>query len=82
MSGSTRTVYGPPGTAFLADTRGLHMGERPTTGPRLLLWARWGVSERPWAYDNDQTVPVDRATLGDRYPNDSRLRELVSLVVR
>lgn len=74
-------VYGPAGTAFLANTRGLHMGVKPTsTEPRLILWARWGISERPWAYGQDQTVPVDAAVLGDHYPTDAATRDLVKLV--
>jgi len=72
------SVYGRAGTAFLADTRGLHMGMKPTHGERLLLWARWGVSERPASYDWDQLEPVP---VGDRYSIDPVTRELVKLVV-
>jgi hypothetical protein len=79
--GTPRPIYGPAGTAFLADTRGLHMGMKPINrAPRLLVWARWGVSERPWSYDQDQLSPVDAALLGDRYPVDSATRDLVRLV--
>jgi hypothetical protein len=74
------TIYGPAGTAFLADTRGLHMGERPRAGCRLLLWARWGVSERPVTYDVDELAPVPAALLGDRYPSDPASRAAVRLV--
>ena len=74
-------VYGRAGTAFLADTRGLHMGVKPTSAePRLILWARYGVSERPWAYTNDRLEPVDARRLGERYPADAATRELVRLV--
>ena len=74
-------VYGPAGTAFLADTRGLHMGVKPTSPePRLILWARWGISERPWSYDNDRLEPVDARRLGGRYPADPATRDLVRLV--
>lgn len=77
-----REIYGPAGTAFLADTRGLHMGVKPTSpDPRLIIWARWGVSERPWSYGQDRLFPVDRAVLGDRYPADAETRDLVKLVV-
>lgn len=74
-------VYGPAGTAFLADTRGLHMGVKPTsTEPRLIIWARWGVSDRPWSYDNDRLAPMDARLLGARYPADAATRDLVRLV--
>ena len=72
-------VYGPAGTAFLADTRGLHMGMKPTRGERLILWARWCVSERPWSYDQDRLAPV--TAVGDRYRVDARTRELTKLVL-
>lgn len=79
--GIVHPVYGPAGTAFLADTRGLHMGLKPINrDPRLLIWARWGVSERPWSYGQDQLSPVDAGLLGDRYPADPETRDLVRLV--
>lgn len=33
-------VYGPAGSAWLADTRAFHCGFLPTA-PRMLVWARW-----------------------------------------
>ncbi len=33
-------VWGPKGTAWLADPRHLHMGLLPQA-PRMLIWARW-----------------------------------------
>lgn len=79
--GEVESVYGPAGTAFLADTRGLHMGMQPTSQrPRLLIWARWCVSERPWSYDQDRLSPVPATRLGDRYPKDRNVRDLVKLV--
>lgn len=71
------SIYGPAGTAFLADTRGLHMGCKPRRGERLLLWARWGVSARPASYSWDKLEPVE---IGDRYHIDPETRELVKLV--
>ena len=81
--GEIRTMYGPAGTAFLADTRGLHMGRKPTRlgCRRLLLWARWSVSVRPWAYDNDKLAPVAATLLGDRYSTDPVVRNQIRLVV-
>ena len=77
----TRTILGPAGTAFLADTRGLHMGIRPTTGPRRMAWARWGVSDPPPSYVRDCLTPLPRARLGDRYPTGPILQRQVRLVV-
>ena len=80
--GPETRILGPAGTVFLADTRGLHYGEKPQRGDRLILWARWGVSERPVAYDIDKLRPVSRAALGGRYPQDRETQELVKLVVQ
>lgn len=74
-------VYGPRGTMFLADTRGLHRSIRPTTGPRRLAWARWGVSDPPASYIRDCLRPLPRARLADRYPKDPELQRIVRLVV-
>jgi hypothetical protein len=51
------SFYGPAGTTFLTDTRGLHNGFPPSSGARLLLWARWST-KAPDAYFNDETVPT------------------------
>jgi len=37
------TVTGPMGTAFMADTLGVHRGERPTTSPRLILQVQYSL---------------------------------------
>lgn len=78
--GEVRTMLGPAGTAFLADTRGIHMGLRPTSKPRTIAWARWGVSDPPASYLWDQQRPCDKAVLGDRYPEDEALRSSMRLV--
>lgn len=79
----TRTleISGPSGTAFLADTRGFHRGTRPTTGPRRLAWARWGISAPPASYLRDCLEPLPRAAIGDRYPTDPTLQAQIRLVV-
>ena len=83
LASRTETVFGPAGTAFIIDPRGLHKGLLPTRGQRLLLWARWGVSETPWAYTNDKLTPLDRkSVLLGRYPEDPYLQKAVELVVR
>lgn len=75
------SIYGRAGTVFLADTRGLHMGEKPCRGDRLVLWARWGVSDRPQTYDTDQLHSVSRSVLGDKYPRDPVIQDQIKLVV-
>lgn len=79
-AGEVLTVLGEAGTAFLADTRGLHRGMRPATRARTLLWVRWGVSDPPAGYRWDGTQPVAKATLGDRYPSDPVLQRSIRLV--
>lgn len=78
--GVVREVYGPAGTAFLADTSREHRGLKPQRGERGFYWWRWGVSDRPAANEWDHIEPVDRALLGDRYPADPRLRESIKLL--
>lgn len=80
--GSVRTVLGPVGTAFMADTRGLHMGVRPATRPRTMAWARWGVSDPPASYVWDKQTPCSKDVLGARYPTDQALRDSIRLVVQ
>ena len=77
-----RTVYGPAGTAFLADTSYPHRGLKPTHRERGIAWYRYGVSPRPAANVWDKVEPVPAASLGSRYPTDPRLRESVRLLVR
>ena len=77
-----RTMRGPAGTAFLADTRLRHRGRKPQRGERGIAWFRWGVSDRPPANVWDKIEPVAAERMGQRYPQDSRLREAVKLLVR
>ena len=81
VDGEIQTVLGPAGTAFLADGRGLHMGIRPSSRPRTIAWARWGVSDPPASYRWDKQSPVSRHVLGDRYPVDVNRQASVRLVV-
>jgi len=81
-SGKVFTILGPAGTAFLADTRGLHRGERPVGNTRTMAWARWCISDPPASYLWDAQTPASRDVLGDRYPADPSLRESIKLVVR
>ena len=77
---TVKTVAGSAGTIFFNDPRGYHMGIRPSKF-RMLVWARWGVSNPPEAYVWDNNRPVSKDLLGDRYPNDPELQEAIKLVV-
>lgn len=81
--GVVRTIYGPAGTMFLADTSHLHRGRKPATGERGFGWWRWGVSDRPPANEWDKIEPVDGGRLdGWRFPIYERDRESIRLLVR
>ncbi len=80
--GPSQTVLGPAGTAFFADTRGFHMGIRPSAKPRTIAWARWGVSDPPASYLWDKQSPCSREVLGTRYPSDVSLQASLHLVVQ
>lgn len=82
MGNGDGVILGHTGTAFLADTRGLHMGVRPTHRSRTMAWARWGISDPPASYMWDKQAPCDKSVLGDRYPTDESLRSSIRLVVR
>ena len=74
------SVFGEAGTVFIADTWGYHCGIRPVSKPRTLFWARWGISERPWAYDWDHLEPIQATKLGNRYPSDARIQNAIKLI--
>ena len=75
------TMVGPAGTLFLADTNGLHMGLRPDQ-PRMLTWARFGVSNPPNSYKWDELQPVPKEMIGNRYPRSAELQDAIKLVVQ
>jgi len=79
--GVMRTIYGPAGTMFLAQTSHEHRGRRPLHGERGIAWWRWCVSNPPDSYLWDQNSPISASELGDRYPSDPRLRESLRLLV-
>lgn len=72
-------MTGKAGTIFLTDPRGMHMAPRPRR-PRMLAWARFGVSDPPVSYGWDKLSPVDKALIGDRYPKDPVLQQAIHLV--
>ena len=76
------TFVGPPGFCFLTDTGGLHNGLAPMAGGgRLLLWARWGVSDPPASYVHDEIAPVDARLIAPRYMPPKALRDASRLVL-
>lgn len=78
-SGRDIDIYGPRGSVFITDTSRLHKGLQPRNNPRLLLWARWGISNPPDAYGWDRLSPVPKEEVLD-YPDDPWLQECVKLV--
>jgi hypothetical protein len=78
--GVIRGITGPAGATFLSDTSRQHRGRKPTRGERGIAWVRWGVSDPPAAYVWDGNEPVSASELGDRYPEDQRLRESMRLI--
>lgn len=79
--GTCRTITGPAGTVFLADTSREHRGRKPLVRERGLAWWRWGVSDHPPAGVWDKIEPVASAALGNRYPANAKLRESIRLLV-
>lgn len=50
-------IYGPRGTAWLADTTHRHCGQLPTE-PRMLCWARWAAPGIPLAKHTEQLPEI------------------------
>lgn len=74
--------FGPVGTCLMVDTRGYHMGLRPTkvNKLRLLHWARWCIGTEPRSYAWDQMKPIPASQVPLARPNE-RLRESTKLLV-
>lgn len=75
------TFIGPAGTFFFTDTRGLHNGFPPKEEARLLLWARWGVSDPPVTYRNDELSPVHYSKIGLACKPSEEVQRRTRLVV-
>lgn len=63
-----QSFFGPAGTAFATDPYGLHLGLPPTSGPRLVLWLRWGLHQMWEGVAETVRMPQLRAAL----PNTPR----------
>lgn len=71
FDGLIDTIMGPAGSAFLADTSGLHKGVPAMEGPRLMFWARYGLY-RNAIWQSDKIKPVDPLLMAGRLPTDWR----------
>lgn len=70
---------GPAGTAFLADTYGVHRA-LPPSKDRLVLWARYGLHAGR-SYVADQIQPISRSRLEGRVEWTDRVRHITRLIV-
>lgn len=66
-SDAVATVTGPRGTAFMADTAGIHMGRPPSDRPRLMLIAQYSLL--PIFAFKYHPVGLDPRPSVDRYVN-------------
>jgi hypothetical protein len=71
--GEVVEVRGQAGTIFFADTSGRHFGLKPTRGRRMMLWARWGVTDPPPVYLHDELAPVARVKVPHAYADHLHL---------
>lgn len=80
-AGAEHAITGNRGAAFFSNTMLMHRGLTPKFSERMIWWSRWGVSDPPPSYLWDKLSPLDARLLGDRYPEDPRLRSSIKLVV-
>jgi len=66
-------MIGPRGTAFLADTYGLHKGIAPAAGDRIVFWARYGLYSN-LSYATTGMAPLPWSLVEHRLPDDARYR--------
>jgi hypothetical protein len=65
--GGARAITGPRGTAFMADTYGIHAGLVPTRRPRLMMQVQYSLLPI-FAFDYSRVV-CEAYTGGDDYVN-------------
>jgi hypothetical protein len=63
----TLVITGRAGTSFLADTFGIHRGQLPATGYRLMLSAQYNVNVSP--HGPRQPIPITERNSYDAYVN-------------
>ncbi|MBI3517280.1 MAG: hypothetical protein HY060_24870 [Proteobacteria bacterium] len=73
-------IKGPPGTAFLVDTFGLHKGIPPAAGDRIVFWARYGLYAN-LACATVNLAPLPWSLIGQRLPDDARSRYVNRLLL-
>jgi hypothetical protein len=79
LADDIQTVTGPPGTMFLVNTLALHRGLVPSSTPRLMLWARYGLGPNTNSADLEQG-PLCRAQLATALPDTPRNRYINRLL--
>lgn len=79
-NGNRVDIFGPAGTIFFADTRQMHMGHKPKNKSRGMVWARWSLQPEPITYAIDCLSPINKDLIGDRYPTDETLRNIIRKV--
>jgi hypothetical protein len=65
--GMAETITGSAGTAFVADTGGLHKGLPALERPRLMFWARYGIYRNFVALDRS---PLPKEAVAGRLPQN------------
>jgi hypothetical protein len=65
-------LTGPAGSVVMVDTSLMHRGRKPSLRPRMIAWARYGVSEMPAAYAYDGLSPVTAPEILETLNEDER----------
>jgi hypothetical protein len=80
LLGHLATVWkGPPGSAILADTYGLHMGIPLIEGERLMVWVRYGLGPNCSSFGGGDGSRAD--LLRSRIPRTERARYINRLLL-
>jgi hypothetical protein len=74
------SLTGSAGSAFIADTYGLHRGNPPSNRHRLACWIRYGLSKHR-VYVLDKTEPVAASSLGNRLRRSREVDWISRLIV-
>lgn len=80
-SGKKIDIFGSAGTMFFVDTRQNHMGHKPKNKARGMAWARWSLDPNPKTYEIDHLQPVSKHLIGERYPKDEKIQNIIRKVV-
>lgn len=81
-TGNIVSMYGVAGTAFYSNGQGLHRGLKPVSGPRRILWIRWGVSAPPRTYVQDGIQPVSSKIVNDYESLTPYQKNMLKLLIR